>query len=217
MKWKKLSQLFILYFFALTGCSQLPPPLPLSNWQLIAGRDNGQTGERPILYRVLVPSNWIRKDSQEQESLVDTTKAICEFYINEKDQEIRLTIHTFPILDNKRIHPQAQIARWKSQFEELDLLTTLVQPDSHGGFSGLFFEGQGLLQNKPVKVMGWSMQLASSYHRQLSLEKNSNDEYKQADYTIKATGHPDFINKHRLSILKFANSFELIDELPPPL
>ena len=207
-----------LFLFALTSCHQPTPPLPSSNWQLIAGRDEGQANERPVLYRALVPFNWVRKDPPVTESIADTTKSICEFYIQDEGQTIRLTLHSFPIMQsNQRIPPPAQIARWKRQFEELDLLATHVLPDSHGGFSGLYFEGQGILQGQPTKVMGWSMQLASSYERKLSHERDPHDRCKRADYTIKASGPPALMDQHRAALLAFARSFELIDELPSPL
>ena len=174
-----------------------------------------------MIYRALVPSQWIRKDPVEFESLADTTKAICEFYIRENGEsgaEIRLTIHTFPILkEEERIPPQAQIARWKRQFEDLDVLSTQILPESHGGFSGLYFEGTGTLKNQPAKMLGWSMQLAHLFTRELSLNEQPLDSYKRADYTIKATGPPDFIHQHRKAIRDFAGSFEFIDELPSPL
>lgn len=147
-------------------------------------------------------------------SIADTTKANSEFFIQDKGREIRLTVHTFPFVDdNGRIPPQAQIARWKKQLEELNLLSVQVLPESHGGFSGLYFEGEG----SQGTVMGWSMRLVPAYSRQLSLEKEPLDKLKRADYTIKATGPTDLIERHRPVIIQFAQSFELIDELPPPL
>lgn len=205
----------IAILFSLISCSSVQPSS--SNQQLFSGRDNGQSLERPVLYRAFVPSHWIRQDPLETESIADTIKAICEFYIRENDESIRLTIHTFPIIqENMHISPQAQIARWKGQFEELELIATQTLPDAHGGFSGLFFEGQGILQGNATKVLGWSMQLASVYERQLSQGKKPLDLNKRADYTIKASGPPHLMDKHRLEILAFARSFELIDELPAP-
>lgn len=209
--------IIILMTLILVGCNKSTSSPPLS-WQLITGRDDGQSQERPLLYRALVPSSWIRQDPPAAESIADTTKSICEFFIHENEQTVRLTFHTFPIADHHmRIPPQAQIARWKRQFEELDLIATYTQPDSHGGFSGLYFEGEGILQGKPLKVIGWSMQLASAYERQLSQGREPLDRMKRADYTIKTSGPPDLMNKYRPAIVAFAGSFELIDELPSPL
>jgi hypothetical protein len=208
----------------LIGCTPPSPSPSASSWQSIAGRDHGlphdqgQPIERPLLYRALVPENWIRKDPLESESIADTTKANCTFMIVEEDGEVRLTVYTFPYTHKEtRIPPQAQITRWKKQIEELDLLSVQIVPDSHGGFSGLYFEGQGKLQNKAIIVMGWSMRLAHGYDQQLAISRLPLDHGKRADYTIKANGPPDLVNKHRLDIIQFAHSFELIDELPSPL
>ena len=207
---------FFLALLILTGCNLSSPPPSTAKWIAISGRDDGKSTDRPFLYQALVPHHWERKDPQPNDSIADTTKANCEFCIKEGDEEVRITFHTFPIQDEgKRIPPQAQIARWKKQLENLDLLSVQVIPDSHGGFS-LFFEAEGDLKGNRTKVMGWSMQLAPAYLRHLSLEKQPLDKSKRADYTLKATGPPTLIHKHHLDIMQFATSFELIDELPFP-
>lgn len=215
MRGNKFFWIFILIISTLSSCNSQSSPFPFSQWQLVAGRDEGHTHERPFIYRVLVPPHWVRQDPSSTESIADTTQSICEFYIRENDQAIRLTVHTFPISDiHPRIPPQAQIARWKKQFDELDLLNTTIASEGQGGFNGLRFEGRGVLHGQPTTVMGWSMQLASGYERQLSLEKERLDRYKRADYTIKASGPSSLMDKHRADILAFAHHFELIDELP---
>ena len=209
---------FILLFLNLIGCSRSSTTPTTASWQSIPGRDHGHSIERPLLYRALVPANWIRHDPPETDSIADTTKANCEFMIREDGSEIKLTVHTFPYAqEEERVPPQAQIARWKRQLEDLDLLSVQIAPDSHGGFSGLYFEGQGKLQGKTASVIGWSMRLAPGYDRQLIMGRLPLDEDKRADYTIKAVGPPDMILKHRSDIIQFAHSFELIDELPSPL
>jgi len=186
-------------------------------WQFFAGRGSSSSHERPLIYRALVPSHWDRCDPLTTESLMDTKTAIGEFYIREGEKSIRLTIHTFPISD-LRPPPQAQVARWKKQFQELDELATYVTSDAHGGFSGLYFEGQGIWQDGALrKVMGWSMQLASGYERQLALGHHPLDHLKRADYTIKAVGPIDLIDNYHSEIVTFAHSFEFIEELPFPL
>ncbi len=210
------SRILIILLYLLIGC-QSTPPNPIPHWQQFAGRDDGISLARPLLYRANVPFTWQRQDPNSTESITDTTKAICTFYIPQGEQTIRLTIHTFPIGEAyPRIPPQAQIARWKTQFDELDALATRIQPETRGGFSGLFFEGQGFIQGQASKVLGWSMQLAAVYERQLSLEKHTLDRVKRADYTIKAQGPIELVNQHRAEIVAFAQSFELIDELPIP-
>lgn len=183
----------------LFGCQEHSAPLPVS-WQTISGREVG----RVPLYRAIVPQDWIRKEPLSAETLADTTKANCEFLIREGEDEIRVTVHTFPFIEEQqRIPPQAQVARWKKQLIDLDPLSVKVNPESHGGFSGLYFEGVG-----KQMVMGWSMRLASVYVQRLSTTD------RLADYTIKVTGSPSAIQQNYQEIFRFGQSFELIDELP---
>lgn len=204
-----------LFLLLLVSCHS--PSSTSSQWYFIAGRNEENSLHRPLLYHILAPSHWICQTPLKSESIVDTTKPNCTFYIQEGGQSIRITIHTFPFQSlQMRISPLAQITRWKKQFKELDPLWNKMAPISWGGFHGLYFEGQGLVQNEPIRVMGWSMQLASGYVHQLNLNKHLLDHWKQADYTIKASGPPILMEKHRLSILAFAQTFEFIDELPPP-
>ncbi len=121
MKIKALPPLSFLCLILLIGCNpNSPSSRPLSAWQLIPARDEGESTHRLMIYRALAPSSWIRQDPQPDESIADTTKSVCEFYIREEGQSIRLTIHTFPLIQpHSRIPPQAQIARWKRQFEEM--------------------------------------------------------------------------------------------------
>lgn len=197
----------------LASCNTSSPPSTLC--QSVKGRDEDGSRDRPLLYQAFTPLHWLRKDSPETESIKDTTKSICEFYIQEKDQSIRITIHTFPIEKNfPRIPPIAQVSRWKKQFEEADPLSIQVIPDAHGGFSGLFFEGQGLLKGVLTQVMGWSMQLSEFYVRQFTKDQLHFNHRQCADYTIKASGPPELMKKHHADLLAFARSFELIEELP---
>lgn len=184
---------------------------------MISARDDGQSLDRPHIYRAIVPANWECRPLLALESIADTTKPNCEFFIRENGQTIRITIHTFPASDiDKRIPPQAQITRWKKQIAQMDPLSASVTPISYGGFGGLRFEGEGLVNDIPTKIMGWSMQLAPIYLRQLGLERQPHDRLKQADFTIKAVGPPFMMKQHRSAIEIFAESFELIDELPGP-
>lgn len=204
MYWTWLSILFL--FFSCENPSSEKFLLPYS-WQIITSRDEENPSERKPLYRAKVPTYWIRQDPLPTTSIADTTKPLCEFYIEEEGQHIHLTIHNFP---EQRIPPMAQINRWLQQFEERKPTHTSISALSHGGFAGLLLEAEGIFKAKPAKVLGWSMQLASEFYQQL--EKTQ----KKADYTIKAVGPPDLVNQHRESIGVFADSFELIDELPSP-
>lgn len=214
----------------LSSCSELRESPSASKWQTFPSRDDGLknstdltspsegfTQNRPHLYRAVIPSDWTRKDPSPSESIADTTKPITEFSIQDGDQVITITLHTFPISSEiQSIPAAAQISRWKRQFDTLDVAATHTEEEAHGGFKGIFFEGNGLLNGIPTMVLAWSMQLAPAYVRILSQQKNPLDVKKRADYTIKATGSPPLLQKHRSDIVAFAHSFELIDELPSP-
>lgn len=200
----------------LFGCSTSPSaPEQPRVWQELAARNLGDSLERPLIYRAIVPEHWKRKNPDPSLSIKDTTKPIAEFLIYDGEEIIRLTLHTFPISEaHPRVSAKAQINRWKEQFDELDPLTTRFIKETHGGFSGLFLEASGLFQGKATSLFGWSMQLAPEYTR--LLDKGNKAEYKMADYTIKALGPNNLMQKHRQEIMRFAHSFELIDELPAP-
>lgn len=214
---RKIYSLFLTAIFYLLSCTPSTPPSSF-NWQLIAARNEEPSLDRPFVYRVQVPSHWKCEQSFTDASVTDTKKPICEFYIQEGEEIVRITIHSFPIYSSdQRIPPLAQVMRWRQQFEELNEWTTSLASESYAGFSGMRFEGEGLIRHQPTRVMGWSMSLASAYDKQLSLGKSPLDCYKRADYTIKASGPPALMHKHRAALLAFAHSFELIDELPTPL
>lgn len=214
---KKL-YLFLLLSLLFSACKNTKTPLAAQTHHYICGRNGINSLERPKIYQTWTPNYWIRHDPLENESITDTKRSICEFLIEDGIEKIRITVHTFPFEDEKnRIPAQAQIGRWKRQFQELDFLSTRVLAESHSGFSGLLFEGEGLIDDKRTGVLGWSMQLASIYIRSINLQEDSLAPYKLADYTIKASGPPALLAKHRLDIIKFAHQFELIDELPFPM
>lgn len=206
----KILNLLVCFIICIlwVGCHKPSSPETSYTWQTLAGRHE----DHPPLYRALVPSHWIRQDPSTDAFIVDTTQPICRFMIYEDGQTVSISIHTFP----NRIPPQAQISRWKQQFEELDPLKTKVVSDSHGGFSGFYFEGEGRVQGRDTKVIGWSMQLAPLYDRLLSSSGDPIDLLKRADYTIKVDGSPKLLNKYHSELLNFAQSFEFIDELPNP-
>ncbi|CUI16415.1 conserved hypothetical protein [Candidatus Protochlamydia naegleriophila] len=203
----------------LFGCSDGSKQSTEQSWQNINAREEAANEPRSPLYRALAPISWICHTPSPSDSLLDTTKSVCEFFIQDGTEKLRLTIHTFPVNEvQPRIPPLAQITRWKTQFEELDPLTIQVIPQSQGGFVGLLLEAEGLYQGQLQKMLGWSMQLAPEYDRQLQNKSDLlKNRLRRADYTIKIVGPTLLINKHRKALLHFANSFELIDELPTPL
>jgi hypothetical protein len=185
----------------------------------ITGRDEGQPNQRNSIYRVKAPSNWSRTDPAPNESIADSMKSLCEFWISDGDNKIRIVIHNFPTYTlEERIPPIAQIIRWKRQFDDLDQASVSVTPQSYGGFTGLLFTGTGHQKGQLITVMGWSMQIASEHYRHLCPQeaqaKTRICRQMRADYTIKATGSADLIEKYRSSLTAFANSFELIEEIP---
>ncbi|MBA3721384.1 MAG: hypothetical protein H0W88_03185 [Parachlamydiaceae bacterium] len=213
--------LWVITLFSLIGCQHgipkkpIEPPKETFNWQKINSRDEEFPSSRFPLYLAKVPSDWTRVDPSSTESIADTTKPLCEFYINEDTGSVRITVHYFPSENIKdRIPPSAQIQRWKSQFESIDPALTITETESHSGFVGLYLECQGVMQGKPTKLMGWAMQLAPEYYRRLSHDDSFFTLQKRADYTIKAVGSPEIIDKHHKEIMTFGQSFELIEVLP---
>ncbi len=203
----------------LFGCSDNSKQSTEQNWQTIHAREEAVDSPRFPLYRALVPSSWVCRHPNPNDSLLDTTKPVCEFFIQEGTEKLRLTVHTFPVNEAQpRIPPLAQITRWKTQFEELDPLAIQVTSQSQGGFVGLLLEAEGHYQGELQKMLGWSMQLAPEYDRQLQSRNDLlKNRLRRADYTIKIVGPSFLVNKHYRALLHFANSFELIDELPIPL
>ncbi|CCB86179.1 MULTISPECIES: hypothetical protein [Parachlamydia] len=210
--------IFILLCFFLWGCNT-PPPSDPRQTQEIGGREDGNPPTRFPVYQAKVPLSWIRKDALHTQSLQDSTLPICEFFIREEQNEVRVTVHNFPNASlESRVPPLAQISRWKKQFEQLNPLHQHTQPQSWGGFVGLYFEGSGQIKGEQVKMLGWCMQLARDHflNVQQKLLISPDPYFKQAlaDYTIKALGPKEFVEQHQTEIEAFANSFELIKELP---
>ncbi len=176
----------------------------------ICGRDLAHTS----IYRVKAPDNWVVKQPSYEEGLEDTKKALCEFYIQDESNEIRITIHNFPSNNlNERIPPSLQIMRWKRQFDYLDPATVNIIPQSFAGYVGAFFEAMGEINGVETGILSFSMQLSPKHYQTLSMYQ---EDQKKADFTIKATGLSALIEKHRKAILAFARTFELIDEIGYP-
>lgn len=186
--------------------------------QEIQGRD--YDGKRFEVYRVRVSPDWIRRDPLPNESLSDTTKALCEFLIKDEGGIIRIAIHNFPSESiDQRIPPAAQVARWRQQFEKLLPSDSYTAPQAFSGYSGLLFKGVGTLNGQEMAVLGWSLQIAPEHYRSLSYAPKPEMQplYREmrADMTIKATGPKTVMQLHEDEISRFARSFELIEEIPP--
>lgn len=166
------------------GCSEERPKQTLL--KEIHGRNEAH------LYQIQVPLGWESKGPEELYR-VDTKLALSEFMLD----SIRIAIHNFP----DRIPPGAQIERWKKQFTTLEESTII--PQSFSGYAGYLFEGIGELKGEKVMMLAWTMQPGKT----LKGESNS-------DITIKATGPENVMNDLKESIITFARSFELQQEIP---
>jgi hypothetical protein len=218
----------LLIFLFLSGCSDQNSLSPQQRSQEINGRDEGAADfYRAPIYRVKTPLGWIRKDPSPNSSIAETTKALCEFYIpGEEGNSIRITVHNFPYQTaTERIPPQAQTARWKRQFTNVDPTSFSLIPQSFSGFAGLLFEATGTLNGLPTTTLGWSMQLAPEHDRVLSYQMQTHDKedpaqyvwtQMRADITLKAQGPTEAMQQQHASIMAFARSFELIQEIPAP-
>lgn len=190
------------------------------NWQEISGRDEGNGDiSREAIYRAKVPEKWMRQDPDVMESIFDTKKANSEFIIKDPDGDVRVVVHNFPsVTIQDRIPPVAQVSRWKRQFSILDPVSLREDPYAHGGFAGIYFEASGVIEGKRQAYIGFAMQLDNEHYQVLSQQRNNSENtltrQKCADYTIKASGLPDSIEKYRREIQAFARSFELIEEIP---
>lgn len=189
------------------------------SWQEI----NGRSGE--AIYRVRVPATWKRLNPAGTEFHEDTTQPICTYFIPDKENQATITIHNFPVREEKRIPPEAQVERWKQQLRSQEGSLTTVIPQAFAGFIGLRLEGTGTIKNQPVMVMAWAMELAPEHfvalNTQLQQASDAQEakeiEQQCASYTIKAVGPESVMATHRHQLIAFARSFELIEELPEPL
>lgn len=190
---------------------------------LIRGRDDGANfTERPYVYRVSIPKDWAFIPPPLTASIADSRLPIAEFHIKEAEGEILIALHNFPPQENnRRIPPMAQISRWKGQFSSLDHTKSSLDPQSFSGYVGFRFEGVGLLRERKTAMIGWALQLAPEHFLTLSYPHEEFTpallKQMQADVTIKITGAPSLIEKHKQAIDRFARDFELIHEIPSPL
>lgn len=188
-----MKYLNLLLLFLLLSCSS-QKDAKTAYYQDVKGRND------ITIYRIKVPQNWKRIDPETPP--IDTKIAICEFFIEDPEGSIRITLHNFPsqTIDN-RIPPGSQIARWKRQ---LPMVHENITPQSFSGYVGFLYEGD----DGEKAMMGWIMQLGPEQYSRLSPTE------LKSDVTIKALGPLPLIQKHRQKIVNFARSFELISEIP---
>lgn len=187
---------------------------------VIPARNSEGGLSRPPIYRARLPYGWIYKEPPLGESVIDTKKPIYTIIIDSEDEEddIVITIHNFPLESlDARVPQEAQIERWKRQLGEKVKHLSLKE-QAFGGFSGVKFEGEGVIDGKPTEVIAWSMHLAPEHFYALSQEHEglTKEEARQmrSDYTIKVVGPPDPVRKNREAIDAFARSFRLYKPLP---
>jgi hypothetical protein len=217
MKKKLMNAIFFFALCFFNSCEKSNSTLANAGFiEEIKGRD--EEGKRLAVYRIRVPEEWIRHDPPPEESLVDTTKALCEFIIKDGNQHIRIAIHNFPSERmDQRIPPAAQVARWQRQLSSFDPTDSSTVSQVFNGFVGLLFTGVGQLNGENTKILGWSLQIANEHYRALSNPSTANAaRYRQmrADVTIKAVGPRELMESHSQAITDFAQSFELIEEIP---
>lgn len=198
--------------FLASGCNNTSPDIPFAEMHEIYDRNH-----RPM-YRARMPQSWISRKPLHNESLDDTTKPIAEFIIREEKEMIRISVHNFPSDKiEERIPPNAQVARWQRQFDNISYDSSTIS-QAFSGYSGLMFIGKGVLQSKETMMIAWSLQLFSEHYRTLSNPLTNEDQnlFRQmrADVTIKAIGPTPLMEKHQAAIIAFARSFELIEEVP---
>lgn len=217
----KLQSCFIAFIiFGLCSCSQQDSASQHLNVVEIAARDEGMPDTKgPIVYRLKVPKNWIQQHPHPHESIVDTTKAIAEFFITDGNEKIRIAIHNFPSNSmDERVAPMAQISRWKKQFQSLQQASVSIIPQAFGGYSGFLLEATGQMHGVTTSILGWALQLAPEHYRALSqlVPPTIAQRHRQmrGDVTIKTVGPAQLMDKYREEIISFARSFQLIDDIP---
>lgn len=192
----------LLLLLSLLCSCQTPETNASVSWQEIKGRNP------EILvstYRAQVPLSWSRIDPDPTLSLADTRLPLCRFFIEEELGKVEITIHNFPSeAIERRIPPQAQVERWRQQLLPSSIVE--VEPCAHGGFSGL--------QLRAETAIAWAMQLAPEHYRALQRLEDPLYAEMRADYTVKAIGPQDLLQKYSSQIEAFARSFELIKEIP---
>lgn len=209
----------LLLLILLCSCSSTDTsPSPFASLkQTIKGRDHA--GVRFPVYQVEVPLGWVRRDSFPEETLADTTKPICEFFISDEAGVVRIAFHNFPTdAIAQRIPHEAQVARWQRQIAHLHPSESYTVPQAFGGFSGLLFKGVGKINGEDSIMLAWSLHLADTHYRNLLHPPEGFDQAlakeMRADVTIKAVGPKSLVEAKEQDILEFVRSFELIEEVP---
>jgi len=183
----------------------------------VPGRDaeHDEQHARYPVYRASVPPSWKPIYPNAGSSNVNTMLPLLSFDLG----DVKIHVHNFPSESiDQRIPPPAQVERWKRQFSEIFPFTMTTKRKSRAGFVGLYFQAEGLLQGREQMMVGWAMSIDPRHYSRLVLPGTQKEKefYKQmrADYTIKAVGKREALSKRLDEIVRFGNSFELIQEIP---
>lgn len=201
---------FLLLWTTVASC-QSDGNYPKAQTIQIPGRENAE------FYQITVPLNWVVQNHSSDAFKHDSKISLVEFTIPDDSDHIRISIHNFPNNHlNSRIPPFQQIERWKKQFSSLESQSIL--PQSFSGYVGLLFEGQGSMNQKKMSMLAWTMQLDTSLYQYLdklqTYDKTSLYKEMQADFTIKALGSTEVLQKYQKQIIEAAHSFKIKYEIP---
>lgn len=197
--------------FVINSCEKSNPEEP--SYVFIYDRSKNTTHERQALYRIVLPNGWLAKNTTQP--VTDTKFPLIELVYEENGETILLTIHNFPYQNaSERIPPQAQINRWKKQFNSLDV--AVIKPQAFAGFVGQLFWGEGEIKGTNAAMYAWAMQLAQEHEKTLAADKCLSQTEIRSDITLKATGPKTLMNEQQDTIFKLVRSFEYINALPMP-
>ncbi len=210
--------LLILSFVAAACSSYIEESSKQYRWEKIQGRGDGDA-----VYRIRVPRSWKRMPASEEAYAGYKEQANAAFYIKGEGETIRVAIYTFPSKTlEERMTVDAQVLRWRRQFNVLEPDTIIIIPQSYGGFAGVFLAAEGTLEGYGIfekMMLGWAMNIDTEFYHVLSEIKGSEEEENyayqmRADYTIEAIGGKDLMEKHKKDIIESARTFELIKDIP---
>jgi hypothetical protein len=158
------------------------------------------------IYRCKPGKNFT--EIKEDKDLSDTKVPIKKYQL----EDIVITVHTFRVAQDKpKITPQNQVERWLEQISQGRKCTYTTQERSRSGYTGILLTAN-CEKNSLIAV---AMELDREFRRQLLEESSDKSLEKASDFTIKAIGAKEQIDKYKKDILAFIDSFELIEEFIP--
>ncbi len=199
--------LFLFLFLSLLASCQTQPKNPLHTTEIWGRSDTATLSTREPIYRIQIPEGWTVIIPPLESSLTDTTEPLMTLI----NHDVKVTFHNFPVAKmDQRIPPQAQITRWKKQFDQLEETSVLLVPFATGGFTGIQFEATGVQKGTLISVKAWTMQLTPELFQKLP-EKSLQE---KSDWTLKAVGPSEQLELLQEDLQLMARSIELIREVP---